>query len=245
MSTRATYQIDGHTFYIHSDGYPEGAAFYFGRAVLFAGERGGFAETFLRANGRAEFTKGHDHHGDTEYRYDYNSTTDVLTVKGRNFSDGYANGTTPRWRGVFAGALVTFLNAHHVNWDAPEGTDQKADRGLWVKVTLHGTGNEHTYHLAQVSLSVKEKIAGIATYRAQFNSGGWSGNAGGMVTQLCGIGGELLQRLGQYDVVLALATDYYDTSLVTMGHPADRTQSGYWNTYLGGLLAPASKTEAA
>lgn len=75
MSTRATYKIDGTTFYIHHDGYPEGAAEYFKNALEWpdrAPERAPnatFADDFIRANLCAELTPGHDAHGDTEYRY--------------------------------------------------------------------------------------------------------------------------------------------------------------------------------
>lgn len=75
MSTRATYEIDGHTFYIHHDGYPDGAAMYFHNALRWpevAEERApnaNFADDFMRANPRAELTPSHDAHADTEFRY--------------------------------------------------------------------------------------------------------------------------------------------------------------------------------
>ena len=105
MSTRATYQIDGVYFYIHHDGYEQGAAGYFlamlnslhmplnssGRTAC-----GGIAEAFLRGNSQASFTTDHEQHGDTQYRYDVqqdngsfvvsyqwrNLQTDVWTSKG-------------------------------------------------------------------------------------------------------------------------------------------------------------------
>lgn len=75
MSTRATYQIKSGfstvTFYIHHDGYFEGAALYFRNTLDFMriSERP-FLPCFLWANERAELTAGHEAHGDTEYRYD-------------------------------------------------------------------------------------------------------------------------------------------------------------------------------
>lgn len=78
MSTRATYEFrstDGYgpksvTFYIHYDGYPEGAASYFRAALAFKCEapNSNFADHFFRAN-RTELTEGHNAHGDTEYQY--------------------------------------------------------------------------------------------------------------------------------------------------------------------------------
>lgn len=71
MSTRATYEIkDGannHTFYIHHDGYPAGAAVYIQRMLRASGAS--LAERFIRGNEKAEFTVGHEAHGDTEWKY--------------------------------------------------------------------------------------------------------------------------------------------------------------------------------
>jgi hypothetical protein len=77
MSTRATYQFISewsgtHTVYIHHDGYPEGAAEYFTK------ENGApivKVETFLRSNEKAELTKSHEIHGDSEFRYTVKSGT--------------------------------------------------------------------------------------------------------------------------------------------------------------------------
>jgi hypothetical protein len=85
MSTRATYQFISewsgtHTVYIHHDGYPEGAAEYFTK------ENGApivKVETFLRSNEKAELTKSHEIHGDSEFRY---------TVK-----SGQPSGAKARW----------------------------------------------------------------------------------------------------------------------------------------------------
>ena len=67
MSTRATYTIDGHHFYVHCDGYPEGAAAKFYLMLQADGEltgtvgrnknSGGYAENFIRGNTGAEFTE--------------------------------------------------------------------------------------------------------------------------------------------------------------------------------------------
>jgi hypothetical protein len=87
MATRATYTINEHEkgefhFYIHWDGYPEGAANYF-RQMLLAMEdaknRGGFIENFIRANHLAELTEGRDAHGDTEFHYNLSILSDGST----------------------------------------------------------------------------------------------------------------------------------------------------------------------
>mgnify|MGYP003141642136 FL=1 len=82
MATRATYciQCGNHstlTLYIHWDGYPEGAANYFDRALnLLENPRGSellekasFEACFLIANPKAEVTRSHEQHADTDYRY--------------------------------------------------------------------------------------------------------------------------------------------------------------------------------
>lgn len=74
MSTRATYQFISRahatvTLYVHHDGYPEGAAFYFWLMHHSDSHDRSMAARFLRANPRAEFTRSHEAHGDTEYRY--------------------------------------------------------------------------------------------------------------------------------------------------------------------------------
>lgn len=109
MSTRATYQFITNpvshqprvTFYIHHDGFPEGAAQYLAAAMPLVS--GGMAERFVRANQNAEFTSSHETHGDTDYRYTLDGT--FLRAEKRNTEDG-------KWRGIFAGELVDFVQLH-------------------------------------------------------------------------------------------------------------------------------------
>lgn len=68
MGTRATYQIEGKTFYCHWDNYPQGAAYRLFK-MLANDSKGGLACRFLRANDDVEFTESHDVHGDTEFQY--------------------------------------------------------------------------------------------------------------------------------------------------------------------------------
>lgn len=113
MSTRATYRFM-HTqarpgqpevsYYIHHDGYPEGAAHYFVAACTFENDYCGLAENFLRANDRAKFTSGHDAHGDTEYRYDVRMDTIVVQARAGYSSD--------EWEQIFAGPLVEFIEKY-------------------------------------------------------------------------------------------------------------------------------------
>jgi hypothetical protein len=104
MSTRATYNIDSKCFYIHYDGYCEGAAVYFWNMHKAKG-RGGCAEAFLRGNDLAEFTQSHNAHGDTEYRYDL--TDETLTVWERSGDWG-----KPEFKKAWSGYWWEFVNAH-------------------------------------------------------------------------------------------------------------------------------------
>lgn len=106
MSTRATYEIDGTTFYIHHDGYQEGAAVYFWNMHKAQGAgKGGHAEAFLRGNENAELTGGHDVHGDSEFQYTLRR--DRLEVRKRTTWDGPAHS---QWALSWAGPWWAFVN---------------------------------------------------------------------------------------------------------------------------------------
>lgn len=82
MSTRANYIFKSGrktlaTFYIHHDGYPEGAADYFHKALIFGNGKINSPDTFLRANDACEIS---DIHGDIEYLYEFDVNTQKLKV---------------------------------------------------------------------------------------------------------------------------------------------------------------------
>lgn len=107
MSTRATYKIDGVCFYIHYDGYMDGAAVYFWNMHRARDKgRGGYAEAFLRGNDLAEFTESHAAHGDTEYRYDLKGETLTVWARG-DWSDA------PEFKQVWSGNWWEFVNEHN------------------------------------------------------------------------------------------------------------------------------------
>lgn len=123
MSTRATYKIDFTTFYIHHDGYPEGAAEYFEAALKFRdtcdidrAPNASFADDFMRANDRAELTESHDAHGDTEYRY-------TVTTAG-DFRFGPCQlrlrAETADGRVIFNGKLREFIDRQLRDLNGPE-----------------------------------------------------------------------------------------------------------------------------
>lgn len=131
MSTRATYKFEGEgyrpavTYYIHCDGYPEGAAGAFLAGAVFGNLHGGQAENFLRANDRAEFTGGHESHVDTEYRY-------TVTMKGHLCAEKRMNLGTSQWSGIFTGELRDFIKRY-------EGTQLIKYRGRYLTRELAGT----------------------------------------------------------------------------------------------------------
>lgn len=88
MSTRATYSFETEltnkpiVFYIHSDNYPEGAAYYFWQMHKHRHYKGGLGEIFCKANANAtQFTEGHEWHGDTEYRYYMDKNGQLMVEK--------------------------------------------------------------------------------------------------------------------------------------------------------------------
>lgn len=101
MSTRANYRIDDVLFYIHHDGYPEGAADYFNDAIIKNNGRL-TAGAFMRANERCEFSDGL--HGDIEYFYNYNSKEDIL----RAYSVDFEGEKTL----FFNGSIFDFINEY-------------------------------------------------------------------------------------------------------------------------------------
>lgn len=114
MSTRATYTFLSAnctpevSYYIHHDGYPSGAAEYFREAMRQTNRQGGgIAASFMRANQRAEFTKGRDAHCDTEYHW---------VVDGMQIT-GYVRDSRDTWRLVCKGSLLGFVNGHAEDGD--------------------------------------------------------------------------------------------------------------------------------
>lgn len=105
MSTRATYQIGKICFYIHHDGYLEGAAYYFHNMFACKNPRSGLAGRFFRGNENAEFTDSHRAHGDTEYRYTLDEKTMNLKVEAINYDHN-------KWNVAFDGSVVDFVNKY-------------------------------------------------------------------------------------------------------------------------------------
>jgi len=111
MSTRATYLLPAayHSdqmvcFYIHHDGYPEGAADYFYEMHHCNNTRGGMAGRFFRANLNAEFTKDHEEHGDTEFRYTINHQDELSVWKKGMLGN--------QWNIIYQGSWHHFVNKY-------------------------------------------------------------------------------------------------------------------------------------
>lgn len=170
MATRATYQINGTTFYCHWDGYPEGAAHRFLNMLdaltkpetgtrhqvdAIEDRRGGEAFAFIRGNMDAEPTGGHDDHGDTQWRYTVTTdTADKMTIKVEStiFSSGV-------WKVRFVGDLIEWLDTmpdsrRKAVAMETEGYFKRA--GYWTegKVTRYATRNN-----AEAIAEAHERIA--------------------------------------------------------------------------------------
>lgn len=139
MATRATYSFDTPhagkvTFYIHHDGYPEGAAAYFYKLLEFkpvdemegrrveANSLYNLAERFLRVNENAQFTTSHGAHSDTEFRYSVNSVGVVKVEKRiRQFQ-----GEKIEWLAIFKGPIVAFVSEYMQSDEQPAAVQANA-----------------------------------------------------------------------------------------------------------------------
>lgn len=192
MSTRATYQFTGQfgfkvTFYIHSDGYPAWAHRYFHNAITNAAKaKGGLAEAFFRNNPEAEFTAGHDAHGDTEFRYtvqlDDNGRARDLRVEARNWT-----ATDDSWKGVYFGSLDWFINDQLMG----DGKDYNS-QGHYpvlepvIRVSAYGGSYQLTTRSKLLALIASKKEE-LAAYAAKFPQ--CVGNINGMASSI-----ELLEK---------------------------------------------------
>lgn len=111
MSTRATYSFNcvytkEITFYIHSDGYPEGAACYFWDMHKNIKYKGGFAEVFVKANPmNAVITDSHELHGDTEYRYHMKNNGILIAEESEDYFKR-------KFKTFFSGHYGEFINKY-------------------------------------------------------------------------------------------------------------------------------------
>lgn len=112
MSTRATYTIEEYDrservhcnhFYIHSDGYSEGAATYLYKTFL-KGHNQNLTTDFIRANDQAQLIVDPNHHGDTEFHY-------VLNNKGR-LTQSARDFDSDSWKLIYHGSVMEFINKH-------------------------------------------------------------------------------------------------------------------------------------
>lgn len=113
MSTRANYEFYNKNeelearFYIHSDGYCEGAASYFNNALIYNnGSTYEIENAFFRANKNCEMSG--QLHGDIEYIYKYRASSGKLTVYQTNFEVDNPS----LWLTVFSGTIYEFVNKY-------------------------------------------------------------------------------------------------------------------------------------
>lgn len=116
MGTRATYRIMAHnnypeiTCYLHWDGYPQGACYYFGK--MLKKNSYGLVNSFIHAN-NAEITPSHKAHGDTEYRYDIYPAEKQKDIRVHASKRYWGHDNEPdTWRNFFSGSLIDFLQRY-------------------------------------------------------------------------------------------------------------------------------------
>lgn len=110
MNNRATYRFEGDAIspvvycYTHYNGHPVGAADYFANMLDCEKTCGGLAARFVRANNLAEFTRNHESHSDTGYRYDIDQNG-KLSAYQRVVGSG-------EWEVFFTGSVAVFIAQH-------------------------------------------------------------------------------------------------------------------------------------
>ena len=108
MGTRATYTFEKDnadqtiSCYIHYDGYPSGAAVYFWKMHQHQHYKGGWADSFIKANIEAEI-RFNPNASDPLYQYYFDKDA-ILTVKERDLDDSEEMLT------IFTGHYIDFIN---------------------------------------------------------------------------------------------------------------------------------------
>ena len=126
MGTRAVYTFndgdDKFHVYKHWDGYPEGAALFFMKAIPYAWggtrfEASEFAAAFIAGNkpkdgGDVYLTKGPNAHGDLEYVYElYQNTLGGLMIKVHHANWDDVKSRTVKTQ-MFKGSLISFVDKY-------------------------------------------------------------------------------------------------------------------------------------
>lgn len=155
MSTRATYEFNKANrylldinicFYIHMDGYPEGAAenFYLMHNTKCSDQYQDYAGQFFRINESAEFTKNRDAHSDTEYHYIF-SQNKTLSVFERQSNQS--------WVSIYEGDWLTFVNQY-----------QKQSRKLYRFNTSFDYPTTYTMTFKEARLMIESKKEEARTF---------------------------------------------------------------------------------
>lgn len=182
MSTRATYLFNGFAtvcFYLHHDGYPEGAANYFRQMIRYTEGKGGFAERFMRGNVRAELTGGHHTHCDTEFRYTMQADGFLVAEARKGWGDD------EQWSGFFAGHVSEFVNRY----------DPEDGKQIVQLKRAYGTGGE--WMELDAALAKLDELRCYAIgYMCKF---GPSGNASGAFSDYYAAGDGLREHLSDLE----------------------------------------------
>lgn len=134
MSTRANYSFIKNnktlvTFYIHHDGYPEGAANYFQKALLLSNGRIDSPDTFTRANTEAKIC--YNLMGDIEYHYIFNIDTQVIKIEKIYYPDEESR--FKRFITVSQTDIYTFINKYYKVFSSTETLQEYTRKFTWKK----------------------------------------------------------------------------------------------------------------
>lgn len=192
MSTRANYEFYANgnlqaRFYIHHDGYLQGAAGYFHKALLKNGghaRHSYFIDAFYKANEGCEISP--NLHSDIDYLYQYDVELEILTVIKFNWvevEDDYTKteeivfkGTVHRFVNlnlmIFEDTLKEYEDVMH-SWESEKVKEEKIVKdNLWLYGTCLKllkeelaenvqTFNEYLFNMSADNCNIKSKTEKI------------------------------------------------------------------------------------
>lgn len=178
MSTRATYRFKSGddrfafhtTVYIHTDGYPSGAATYFYNTLLNP-SKGCFATEFIRANEGAEITGDKDHHVDTEYHYELEGSGPEAAIKAYSWERNWGgNHEEDSLEQIFDGHLHEFITQESQSMFCESCCGQKFSPFKHVDLGYRGI----ILNQPMAAMRLEGPIKCLAAWKGRFNgSANW------------------------------------------------------------------------
>jgi hypothetical protein len=254
MSTRATYEIDGTTFYCHWDGYPAGAAYRFAKMVealnvpersdrrtitAIEDRRGGATFAFIRGVIDAEPTDSHSAHGDTEHRYR------VTTGKGAGelmieHASRYPGERWGAWRAPEP--LADFINREGPAWEGeelcPPVVAMRDPCPHWQRTILATLENAKALRAAELELEQRYQDGNPNKGRHAEQAKAWSDAIAAL--DLAG----LIARLARRKATMELESQKADSEHIRKLHAARAERCGQRIDELLAVLEPAPSSSS-